>query len=143
MAAFKDAMQREWTLRLTYGAVLDILETTGADLRTLDKASEALDRMRLDSDLLFHAIWVLIGKQAQVRHVSVREFADAIEGETLPLAHIALTEAVANFFLPQFGPVATQALIQTGVTERAMRLAAESITKAMEETLTATSGSKP
>lgn len=97
MTRFKDFLGREWSLRLTVGALGQVRRETGADLGQAMRSDQALaDLLFGDPATLVSVLWVLVADQA--REVTPESFANGFDGPALERATEALLAAVADFF---------------------------------------------
>jgi hypothetical protein len=93
---FKDAENREWTLRLTTGRNRVILDTCGIDFGQIHDGKVFFD-LQTSDDKLAQVLWILCEKQAESRRVTPEDFADSLDGDALDSAMEALIEATILF----------------------------------------------
>jgi hypothetical protein len=111
MRTFKDANDREWTIKLDAPTILRIRAVTcdverckhlqgrgcmGVDLG--DRTGEAQRQLRGDVVMLVNTLYLLCQKEAQERGVSDEQFGACLVGDAIERATIAMDEAIADFF---------------------------------------------
>lgn len=99
MTRFKDCLGREWSLRITVGALGQVRREAGVDLGQAMRSDQALaDLLFGDPATLVSVLWVLVSDQALGLEVSPDSFAHGFDGPALERATEALLAAVADFF---------------------------------------------
>lgn len=104
---FRDALGREWRVRITAGQLGRVRREAGVALGDLMRDPAALGEfLYADPETLGRIVWLLVADQADARGVTPEQFADAFDGSTLQESTDAVLGAVADFF-PR-SPVAAQ-----------------------------------
>ncbi len=95
---FKDATGREWSVRLTYGSVSRIRETTGVNILFSSKTgTHGYFDLITDAEKFINALWILIALEADKRSITRQDFEDSFSEDTYPAATAALYDALASF----------------------------------------------
>jgi hypothetical protein len=101
---FTDARGRSWPLTINVNTVRRVKAACGVDLLSLVNLSaegvtcDLLDRLAGDPCLLVDVLFELVRPSADDLHVSPEAFAEALDGDALEGATVALLEAVIDFF---------------------------------------------
>lgn len=99
MQRFTDSAGREWRISINGRTLKEVRDVTGIMLTTLvEEHCQLLAELYRDPILLADILWVLIEEQAGKQGVSVRDFAEAFEGDCVGTARMALIEATIDFF---------------------------------------------
>lgn len=101
MKSFKDREGRAWDLFLTLGSLKRIKAATGLDmldLRQWTAESNPLNRLSQDPVVLADTLCALCRSQLDQRGLTDEQFADALGGEAIDDALLALVEEWADFF---------------------------------------------
>ena len=111
MPTFKDANDREWTIKLDAPTILRIRAATcdvdrckhlqgrgctGVDLG--DPSGETQYQLRRDVVMLVNTLYLLCHKEAQERGISDEQFGACLVGDAIERATIAMDGAIADFF---------------------------------------------
>lgn len=105
MATFKDCEGKVWTIRITSGHYLRILDELKIDLKDAIKedpkpfAEKVFGDVRTYGELL----WILCEAQAEKDGMTPEQFAFRFDGETNEAAMAALWEALISFSQPRAG----------------------------------------
>ena len=120
MPTFKDANDREWTIKLDAPTVLRIRSATcdvpnckhlqgcgctGVDLA--DLSGETQRQLRRDVVLLVNTLYLLCQPEAQRQGITDEQFGACLVGDAIRRATIAMDEAIADFF-----PEETRAILR-------------------------------
>ncbi|MGD9720543.1 MAG: hypothetical protein AB7E98_06000 [Pirellulales bacterium] len=120
MPTFKDANDREWTIKLDAPIVLRIRSTTcdvpnckhlqgcgctGVDLA--DLTGETQRQLHRDVVLLVNTLYLLCQPEAQRQGITDEQFGACLVGDAIRRATIAMDEAIADFF-----PEETRAILR-------------------------------
>ena len=97
MASFKDAQDREWTVRIDVNALKAVRDELDFDLLT-QQGAEQLAKLAADPILLVATLYVLCKDQIDERELSPEEFGAAFLGEAIAEAVDALMEGMIGFF---------------------------------------------
>lgn len=95
---FKDLQGREWVLELNRGKMLRIRNELGVDFGDVEKLGVTLAKLLADDDLLVAVVWAMLADR--VGELTLDEFNEALDGETIEAAKHALNEAVYFFTQP-------------------------------------------
>ena len=99
MQRFTDAAGREWEIVVNGWTLKQVREKTGTMLTSLvEENCQLLIELHRDPILLADILWVLVEEQAGNAGITVRQFADAFEGDSVLSARNALIEATIDFF---------------------------------------------
>lgn len=101
---FTDARGRSWPLTMNVNTVrrvkaacgvdlLDLVTLTGSEVKT-----DTLDRLADDPCLLVDVLFEIVRPAANDCNVTPEAFADALDGDAIEAATVALLEAVIDFF---------------------------------------------
>lgn len=93
---FRDAKDREWSLRLTVGNCREIRDTCHIDFGEITDG-KCFVELGTSIEKLYQVLWVLCEKQAESRSVTPEDFAESFDGDVLDDAQDALMEAVTLF----------------------------------------------
>jgi hypothetical protein len=93
---FKDAENREWTLRITKGRSRAILETCGIDFGQIHDGQVFVELTTSDENLA-QVLWILCEKQAEAKGITPEDFAEALDGDALDTAMEAMVDATILF----------------------------------------------
>lgn len=111
MPTFKDANDREWTIKLDSPTILRIRSATcdvdrckhlqgrgctGIDLG--DSTGETQYQLRRDVVMLVNTLYLLCQKEAHERGISDEQFGACVVGDAIERATIAMDGAIADFF---------------------------------------------
>jgi hypothetical protein len=96
VASFTDNAQRPWTIRVASAGIKKIRAALAFDLA--DLSGKAEQRLEEDPALLVDCLWLLVEEDARGRNVSAVEFGEALVGDAIDFATVALLEAKADFF---------------------------------------------
>jgi hypothetical protein len=120
MPTFKDANNREWTIKLDAPTVLRVRSATcdepnckhlqgtgctGVDLADLEGKVQL--RLRRDVVLLVNTLYLLCQPEAQRQGITDEQFGASLVGDAIHRATIAMDEAIADFF-----PEETRAILR-------------------------------
>jgi hypothetical protein len=120
MPTFKDANDREWTIRLDAPTVLRIRAATcdqehckhlqgsgctGVDL--VDLSGDTQMKLHRDVCLLVNTLYLLCEPEAQKFGISDEQFGASLVGDAISRATLAMDEAIAFFF-----PVETREILK-------------------------------
>ena len=120
MPTFKDANNREWTIKLDALTVLRVRTATcdvpqckhmqgcgctGVDLG--DREGKVQLQLRRDVVLLVNTLYLLCLPEAQRQGISDEQFGASLVGDAIERATIAMDEAIADFF-----PEETRAILR-------------------------------
>ncbi len=120
MPTFKDAHNREWTIKLDAPTILRVRSATcdepnckhlqgvgctGVDLADLEGKVQL--RLRRDVVLLVNTLYLLCQPEAQKQGISDEQFGASLVGDAIRRATIAMDEAIADFF-----PEETRAILR-------------------------------
>lgn len=134
MTTFKDASQREWTVRLDFALLQKIRDAAQVDLGDIERLAETWARLLYDDGKALLVLWLAISRAAESLGVSESDFLSAMDGDALQGATDALGGAIESFTQPRKRGIATQAI--RGVSDgmaRAMTLAEEGVAKAISD----------
>lgn len=102
MRTFRDRDGREWQIDLTLGALMRIKASTGLDMLDLQPSKagrvDVFDRLSTDPVTLADTLCAICRPQLDARSLTDSQFADALGGEAIDTALIALIEEWADFF---------------------------------------------
>lgn len=102
MKSFKDREGRAWDLFLTLGSLKRIKAATGLDMLDLrqweSNETNPLNRLSHDPAVLADTLCALCRSQLDSRGLTDEQFADALGGEAIDDALMALVEEWADFF---------------------------------------------
>lgn len=96
MAAFKDALGRDWTVRIDVTAQRRLRNLLSVDINKL--VEQELRPLKEDTVLLCDVLFVLCKEQAEYLKVTDEDFGRALLGDSLARATEALVEAIIDFF---------------------------------------------
>lgn len=111
MPTFKDANDREWTIKLDAPTILRVRSATcdvpackhlqgygctGVDLADLEGKAQL--QLRRDVVLLVNTLYLLCQPEAQRQGISDEQFGACLVGDAIRRATIAMDEAIADFF---------------------------------------------
>lgn len=95
MAKFTDNQDRPWVLRITTGAIQKIRHHLDIDLADL---TGKVEKQLEDEVTLVNVLWLLVEDEAKSRGVSDVQFGEALVGDAIDAATLALLEAKVDFF---------------------------------------------
>jgi hypothetical protein len=99
---FRDREGREWQIDLTLGALMRIKASTGLDMLDLQAPKEGrvdvFDRLSTDPVTLADTLCAICRPQLDARSLTDSQFADAMGGEAIDSALIALVQEWSDFF---------------------------------------------
>lgn len=111
MPTFKDANDREWTIKLDAPTILRVRSATcdvpnckhlqgtgcnGVDLADLEGKAQL--QLRRDVVLLVNTLYLLCQPEAQRQGITDEQFGACLVGDAIRRATIAMDEAIADFF---------------------------------------------
>lgn len=95
---FRDALAREWTVRVTVGQVDRVRERTQVDLGTLiDGDMSALEALLRDPVKFARVLYALLERDATAKGVSAEDLLDALDGDAAEAAAEAFWGALVSF----------------------------------------------
>ncbi len=111
MAKFKDAEKRQWSLKITVGALKRVKDETEIDMGfvvngELDKLKDVLSCPFSIAAVLY----TLCSDQIEERELTPEEFSELLYGDTFEKAVEALIESILDFFPRQKAQVLRDAL---------------------------------
>lgn len=122
MESFKDAEGRTWKIDLRFSHILAIEQEVGL------KAHELMESdFFSDPGQFARALWICVRSQAEERKLSFDDFIDALFGEEIARAYMALTLELFRFFSRR-----------TSETERLIEQIRQRARQQMEQSLTPT-----
>lgn len=100
MHSFKDALDREWKLRITIGAAERLKQSAlKADLLALEKGDPPLStRLAIDHPFRFHVLFILLELEAQRMNVDENAFCEGLDPAAIAAASEAFWEELLDFF---------------------------------------------
>ena len=116
MKSFVDKNGKSWDIELNIGTARKIKSRCNLDIEniiTVDKQNNpqdvsALERLAMDSILLFDVIFVLCENQIKADGITEEDFAELFNGEVIEAATDALVEEIINFSRPAKRKVLTR-----------------------------------
>jgi len=97
MAAFTDVQGRAWEVAVNYGAMRRVRESLSVNLMEV-VGGELLQRITSDPVLLIDILYWVLKPQADERNISINDFAEIFDGDTVYNASMALRDSIINFF---------------------------------------------
>lgn len=102
MRTFRDREGREWQIDLTLGALMRIKASTGMDMLDVDLSAAdgpaEFRRLATDPITLADTLCAVCRSQITARSLTDEQFADALGGEAIDTALVALVQEWADFF---------------------------------------------
>ncbi len=100
MHSFTDSEGRTWEIKLTFGSIKQLKESSlSIDLLDLEGGEPPLiTRFATDIELLINSIYVLVKTQAEKVGVSDEKFGLSLDGQAILQAHNAFYEELQYFF---------------------------------------------
>lgn len=106
MQTFTDAGGRSWPITINVRAIRRVRDHAGADLMQI-AGGELLAKLGTDPVLLVDVLWALVMPKAQADGVTADAFAEAMVGDAIESATLALLHEMTAFF-----PSQTRVLLQ-------------------------------
>lgn len=122
---FKDLSGREWVLELNRGKMLRIRAELDVDLGDVEQLGRTVAKLLHDDDLLVDVLWATLADRAG--DVTLADFNEQLDGETIEAAKDALIEAV--YFFTQPGKRALMRKATTALMETYRKAIAEAETR--------------
>lgn len=94
MSMFKDNNDREWTIAINVPTIKAVREI---DIDLGDETYASMDRLSGDVVLLVNVLWLLCENQAKAINVTEEQFGEALVGDAIERAVIALMQARVDF----------------------------------------------
>jgi hypothetical protein len=137
--SFKDREGRAWDLVLNLGSLKRIKAATGLDMLDLNVASkqrsDVFERLSTDPVTLADALCAVCRPQLDTRNISDDAFAEALGGEAIDDALVALVGEWADFFRQRRNEVAAtfldQALVMIAEVRERMNQTAPQLREAL------------
>ena len=101
MKTFKDNQDREWTIAVTVASIKRVRQLTPAKvdlLKVVENELDLLAKLADDPILLVDTVYVLCKPEADQRGVTDEQFGEAMYGDALERAYVALLEDLCDFF---------------------------------------------
>lgn len=99
MRSFQDSKGRSWHIVLNGWTLRQVKENSGVLLTLLlDENADLFAKLYTDPILLADVVWGFIREQAENENISLRDFAESFEGDTVGEAREAVVEATVDFF---------------------------------------------
>ena len=98
MPNFTDTLGRTWPLAISYATCKKILAQCDINILDVAQIDQTIGRMRLDNLLVGDIVLCLCSAECTARGISLDNFQDSLDGESLDCASSALLEGLANFF---------------------------------------------
>lgn len=115
MQTFTDYSGREWSIRFTAPRLAAIRKAHDVDLASWD--APPFERLAANPELLVDVLWASVDRTAHPT-VDAATFAEALDGDTLDAACVALMEAVTDFFPASKRSLRRSLLEKTAAIER-------------------------
>lgn len=100
MHPFTDNAGREWKVEINLHTAMRVRDTLQIDLLDVWKGN-VFQKMADDLFTLGAVLFCLVGDQAETRNITPEQFAQALAGDALDAAAVALIEDLIAFFPPQ------------------------------------------
>lgn len=99
MQTFKDSSGREWTFRVTVGAIARVKGSLGINLADPQLGEPPLlTRLETDQELLASTMYALLAPDIEAAGLTPDKFAECLDGEAFGAAHDAFWEELRDFF---------------------------------------------
>lgn len=121
MQSFTDSKGHLWRLSVNAWTVKQVKDRTQILLTTMvEEKCQLVAELYRDPILLADILWVLVEDQAKQDGVEIRQFVEALEGDSVGAARKALFEATFDFFDDQENRDGARAVLQKilGIAEK-------------------------
>lgn len=98
MAKFTDSAGREWIVSVTVGAIKRAREYADFDLLAATEKPALMEKLASDPCLLVNVIYAVCQRQAETAGVTDEQFGEALVGDFIEAASVALLQALTDFF---------------------------------------------
>jgi len=96
---FTDTMGRKWPIKMTVGKVRQVRDRLGVDITdAIDPTKNVVDQIANDPVLMFDIIYLCVQEKMEQENIEAQSLADAISGDTIEEASVALINAIIDFF---------------------------------------------
>jgi hypothetical protein len=123
MTTFKDNQNREWTIRLDFALLQAIRDGAQVDLGNIEELAKTWAGLLYDDAKSLLVVWIAVERAASAQSVDKSTFLQAMDGESLEQALVALGAAIESFTQPR----------KRGMVERAIRGVNEGMAKAVKQ----------
>lgn len=106
MKSFCDVNGKKWNISITVGSIKRVRDLAGVDLLDM-KNGAVFEKLSSDPIALCDCLWALCSDQAEKDGVTETEFFDAMAGDAIDSATVAMLDDLVAFF-----PNAKRALLE-------------------------------
>ena len=116
MEVFKDAENREWSIRITISTVKDIRSLCDIDI--MEQSGEAIKSLGEDPCLLADVLYVSCKKEADEKGITDIQFGEGLRGDAIDSATEAFLNELVNFFPRARGQLMKKTLARAKILQK-------------------------